>query len=193
MGGDVLAPEGLHAGLHNRARLHGQDQAGVRQARRQDHRPLSRPGRPPCRLGRRHQGDAGLRAELSDDRRRRFQCLEALRHAAGSRVGRPDQAHRGRQPDRAQCFRHWPGQESEAHSGLSDEMSLSRARYPTRTPRRPTRRAGRRRSPTFGSCRSRKCKDVGRRRAAHASPVSAPAARWLSSSRRGRPRCGRPR
>jgi hypothetical protein len=39
---------------------------GVRQARRQDHRPLSRPGRPPCRLGRRHQGDAGLRAELRD-------------------------------------------------------------------------------------------------------------------------------
>ena len=34
MGGPVLAPEGLHAGLHDRARLHGQDQAGVRPPQR---------------------------------------------------------------------------------------------------------------------------------------------------------------
>ena len=47
----VLAPQGLHAGLHHRARLHGQDQARVRQARRQDHRPLGRPGRQACRAG----------------------------------------------------------------------------------------------------------------------------------------------
>ena len=50
-----------------------------------------------------------------------FNVAQALRDAAGSRVGRPDQAHRGRQPNRAQCFRHWSRQESEAHSGLSDD------------------------------------------------------------------------
>ena len=34
----LLAPEGLHAGVHHRARLRRQDQAGVRQARRQGDR-----------------------------------------------------------------------------------------------------------------------------------------------------------
>ena len=42
----------------------------------------------------RHQGDAGLRAELSDDRRHRFQRLEALRHAAGRSVRRSGQSAR---------------------------------------------------------------------------------------------------
>ena len=36
----------------------------------------------PCQMGERHQGDAGLRAELSDDRRHRSQRVQALRHAA---------------------------------------------------------------------------------------------------------------
>ena len=36
-------------------------------------------------VGRRHQGDAGARAELSDDRRSRARDREALRHAAGRR------------------------------------------------------------------------------------------------------------
>src|SRR4030088_367964 len=40
-----------------RARLHGQDQTRVRQAWRQDHRPLRRSGREAFRLGGRHQGD----------------------------------------------------------------------------------------------------------------------------------------
>ena len=35
LGRPVLAPEGLHPGLHHRARLHGQDQARVRQAQHQ--------------------------------------------------------------------------------------------------------------------------------------------------------------
>jgi hypothetical protein len=43
VGRSLLAPEGLHAGLHDRARLHGADQAGVRPARRQDHRALVDP------------------------------------------------------------------------------------------------------------------------------------------------------
>ena len=45
LGRAVQPPEGLHAGLHDRARLRRQDQAGVRQAQRQGHRPVGRPGR----------------------------------------------------------------------------------------------------------------------------------------------------
>ena len=40
-------PQGLHAGLHDRARLHGEHEAGVRQAEREDHRPLGRPDEQP--------------------------------------------------------------------------------------------------------------------------------------------------
>ena len=68
------------------------------------------------RLGQRHQGDAGLRAELPDDRRHRLQGVEALRHAARRRVRRSGQAHARRQPDRAQRLRHRPGQEDQARS-----------------------------------------------------------------------------
>ena len=63
----------------------------------------------------------GLRAELSDDRRHRFQHLQALRHAAGGRLRRSDQAHARRQPDRAQCLRHRAGQEDQADPRLSDD------------------------------------------------------------------------
>ena len=52
VGRAVLAPQGLHARLHDRARLHGEAQAGVRQAQRQDHRPQRRSGRQPRKLGR---------------------------------------------------------------------------------------------------------------------------------------------
>src|SRR4029077_15752845 len=62
------------------------DQAGVRQARREDHRALGGSGRPPRRLGERHQRDAGLRTELSDDCRRRLQRLQTLWHAAGAGI-----------------------------------------------------------------------------------------------------------
>ena len=72
----LLPPARLHAGLHDRARLHGEHQAGVRQARRQDHRPLRRPRREQRGLVEGHRGDAGHRAELPDDRRRRLQGLE---------------------------------------------------------------------------------------------------------------------
>ena len=34
-------PEGLHPGLHDRARLHGQAEAGVRQAEREDRRAVA--------------------------------------------------------------------------------------------------------------------------------------------------------
>ena len=85
LGGPVLASQGLHAGLHHRARLHGQDQARVRQARREDHRHQRRPGRGPSSLGQGHRGDPGPRPELPDDRRPRAQDRQALRHAAGRR------------------------------------------------------------------------------------------------------------
>ena len=52
-------PEGLHAGLHDRARIHGADQAGIRSPRRQDHRPQRRSGRQPQALVGRHRRDAG--------------------------------------------------------------------------------------------------------------------------------------
>ena len=60
-------------------------QAGVRQAQRQDHRPERRSGRQARAVVERHQGDAGPRAELSDDRRHRPEGLEAVRDAAGRR------------------------------------------------------------------------------------------------------------
>ena len=82
VGGAVLASQGLHAGLHDRARLHGEDQARVRQAQREDHRPVGRSASttrsgPPT--SRRRRGTA----QLPDHRRRRLQRLEALRDAAG--------------------------------------------------------------------------------------------------------------
>ena len=58
-GGAVLTPEGLHAGLHDRAGLHGAAQAGVRQAQHEDHRPQRRPGRQTREVGGRHQGTQG--------------------------------------------------------------------------------------------------------------------------------------
>jgi hypothetical protein len=46
--------------------------AGVRQARREDHRAFGRPGFTATPAGPLHQGDSWARAELSDDRRHRF-------------------------------------------------------------------------------------------------------------------------
>ena len=40
LGGPVLASEGLHPGMHDRAWLPGQDQARVRPAGCEDHRPV---------------------------------------------------------------------------------------------------------------------------------------------------------
>jgi hypothetical protein len=40
-----------------------------------------------------HPGNPGCRAELSDDRRYRFQRLKTLRHAAGVDVGRSRNAY----------------------------------------------------------------------------------------------------
>ena len=75
-------PKDFTPGLHDRTRLYGQDQARVRPPRREDHRPLGRPGRPARSVGQRHRGDAGHRAQLPDHRGLRLQRLEALRDAA---------------------------------------------------------------------------------------------------------------
>ena len=66
-----------------------QAQTGIRQAQCQNHRPFSRPGRPPQEVGRRHQGRCRLRAELPHDRRYRTQDFEGIRHAAGGNLQAP--------------------------------------------------------------------------------------------------------
>ena len=114
-------PEGLHAGLHDRARLHGRAEARVRQAQHQDRRPLGRSGGQPFQVGQGHRGDPGPRRHLSDDRRSRAQGGDRLRHAAGRRrhdLGRP---HRRRQRHRALGVHHRPGQEDQGDAHLSDE------------------------------------------------------------------------
>ena len=88
LGGALLAPQGLHARLHDRARLHGEDQARVRIAQREDHRPLGRPVRPSRGLGEGHRGDPGHGPQLSADRRHRLQGVEALRDAPRRGRGR---------------------------------------------------------------------------------------------------------
>ena len=61
-----------------------------------------------------HRGDPGRPAQLPDHRRRRLQRVQALRHAPGEHVGRPEDPHARRQPDRAQRVRDRPGQEGQA-------------------------------------------------------------------------------
>jgi len=61
----------------------GAHQAGVRQAQYQDHRSQRRLGGRSQALVEGHPGDARHRAQLPDDRRRRLQGGQALRHASG--------------------------------------------------------------------------------------------------------------
>ncbi len=177
----VFASQGFHPGLHHRTRLHGAHQARVRQARREDPRHFGRSGRSPWQMGGRHQGNPGLCAELSDDRRSGPERRQGLGDAAGRGLGRCRQPHARRQSDRAQRVRHRARQEDQADPGLPDdhrtqfrrgaardrfpaadrqaqgcdagELEAGRgrdhriARCPTTTPRRPIRRAGRRRKP----------------------------------------------
>ena len=99
-----------------------QDQAGVRQAQRQDHRPVGRPGRPATsKWAERHRGDAGPRAELPDHRRHRLQRLQALRDAAGRRVGRPAERTPADNQTVRNVFVDRAGQEDQADPRLSDD------------------------------------------------------------------------
>ena len=63
----------------------------------------------------------GARAELPGDRGWRLHRLPAVRHAARGHLGRPEGAHPGRQPDRAERVRDRPGQEAQADPGLPDD------------------------------------------------------------------------
>ena len=68
---------------------------------RQDHRAVRRSGREPRAVVGRHRGDARACAELSDDRRRRLQRVEALRDARRRRLGRS--AATARRPTTRRC------------------------------------------------------------------------------------------
>ena len=68
LGDPLLPPQGLHAGLHDRARCLLQGQAGVRQAQHQADRPLGRLGRVPQAVGRRHRRHPGFGTQLPTDR-----------------------------------------------------------------------------------------------------------------------------
>ena len=113
----VLAPQGFHAGLHHRARLHGQAQAGIRQARRQDHRPVGRPGRQTTRSWaadiKETQGFAPNYPMIGDTDFKVSKLYGMLPASASGDLGKP---HAGRQPDGAQRLRHRPGQEDQARS-----------------------------------------------------------------------------
>src|SRR2546422_8941116 len=79
MGDPVLAPEGLHARVHDGVGLYGGTQAGLRPAQRQGRRLERRPGERPRALGQRYQRDPGPRRELPADRRRRSYRREPVR------------------------------------------------------------------------------------------------------------------
>ncbi len=85
LGRAVLAPQGLHAGMHHRAGRGRPHQARVRQARREGDRTQRRPGGRPRALVAGHRGDPGPRSELPDDRRSRPRCRQSLRHDPSER------------------------------------------------------------------------------------------------------------
>ena len=100
-------PKDFTPGLHDRARLHGQAQARVRQAQHQDHRPVSvDPVDNHAKWAddiKETQGHAPNYPMIGDTD---LQGLQAVRHAAGRRWrATSDGAHRGRQPDGAQRLR----------------------------------------------------------------------------------------
>ena len=78
MGRFVLAPEGLHPGLHDRARIHGENKATVRQEKCKDHRLIGGFHGRSRRMGEGHRGNSGSRAKLPDHRGCRFQRRKTL-------------------------------------------------------------------------------------------------------------------
>ena len=103
-------PQGLHAGVHHRARLRGQAQARVRQAQRQGHRPVASTRSTTTRSGPKDieetQGTA-LNFPLIGDPDRKVADLYDMIHPNASDT-----------TDRALGVRHRPGQEGEAHAHL---------------------------------------------------------------------------
>jgi hypothetical protein len=101
LGDPVLAPQGLHPGLHDRARLHGGAEAGIRQAQHQDHRPQRRPGERATVNGQKDieetQGHAVTYPMIGDPELKVAKLYDMLpaesgRHLAGPHRG--DQRHR---------------------------------------------------------------------------------------------------
>ena len=103
LGRAVLASEEFHAGLHDRARHDGRAGRRVRQAQRQDHRHLGRPGGEPRQMEGRHQDGNRPFGRVSADRRPRPQGGQALRHAAGR--GRRAARKAARRPTTRRCAR----------------------------------------------------------------------------------------
>ena len=120
LGDAVLAPEGLHAGVHDRARLHGEDQAGIRQAQREDHRAVGRSRRQPRAWAKDIADTQGHAPNypIIGDPDFNVSKLYGMLPASASAIRH---AHRRRQPDRAQRVRDRSGQEDQAHPRLSDD------------------------------------------------------------------------
>ena len=85
LGGAVLASEGFHARMHDRARRRRQAEAGIREAGREGDRPVGRPARLAPQMGRRHRGNARRGPQLPAPRRFRPQGLGPLRHDPSER------------------------------------------------------------------------------------------------------------
>src|SRR6185437_14395177 len=92
MGGALLASQGFHPGLHDRARRGGEAQAGIRQTRRQGDRPQRRSLGLASRLVARHRRDARAGAEFPAPRRCRPQGVGPLRHDPSERTRHADRA-----------------------------------------------------------------------------------------------------
>ena len=167
VGHPVLAPQGLHPGLHDGARRRRQAQAGVRQAQRQGPRGQRRRRRVAQEVGRRHRGDAGHEAQLPDPRRPGSQGGDPLRD---------DPPERERHAHRALGVRHRPEQEGAPDAHLPGEhraatstrscASSTRCSSPTRTRSRP-RPTGRTatRSSSSRRCRTPRSSSRSSRRA----------------------------
>ena len=142
LGYPVFASKGFHAGLHHGARLHGPAEAGVRQARLQDHRAERRSGSAATARWSKDieetQGYAVNYPMIGDPE---LEGGEALRHAArGSRrhVRGPDA---GRQRHGALGLHHRTGQEDQGDADLPDDQRAQFRRGAAAPRLLPARRA----------------------------------------------------
>ena len=194
--GPLLAPEGLHARVHDRARLPRAPGARVREAQHEGDRPQHRSGSRPRALGEGHRGDAGHGARLPDHRRRGPRGREALRHDPSQRGGR--EAHGRRQRDHPLGLRGRPRQEGQADAHLPDEHRPQLRRGAARhrlDPAHGEAQGGDARELEAGRGRHHRAGGVGRRGAAEvpgrlegAEAVPADRSRSRSSARRTRTR-----
>src|SRR5665213_1053071 len=119
----LLAPEGLHARVHDGAWLHREIEARIRQAQREGARDQRRRARLAPRVGGRHRGDVGLQGRVSDPRRSRPQGGQPLRH---------DPSERQRHVDGALGLRDRPEEEDPPHHHVPGEHRAQLRRDPAR-------------------------------------------------------------